>query len=122
MKRFVSFIGAACLLVLSLAVPAQAFEGDWYFDNNPGGREILALGDFTDNSFLLLRGSPRYCGVPGDSYAHMRNVLVRNGTNGQMIYWWIADSCRDGYVRVCIENRYNEVGCSTYIDGGWDYE
>lgn len=106
-------LAAAALLGAS---PAGAYEGGWYVDNNAGGREILYLGDNSDNTYRVLRGTGRYCVYPGASYAKMRGVL---GNEHNQISWWVTNSCDDGYVRVCVENSRGQSACSTYIDAGW---
>ena len=118
LRKVVLGVGAALALSLS-TLSASAFEGDWYYDNNVGGSEVLNLGDNSDDSFLVLRGTDRYCGRPGAPYSRIRNVLRRNGTDGEQITWWIANTCDDGYVRICVENWRGEQACSTYEDYGW---
>lgn len=114
-KFFVVFLGAMALLAMSVT-GAVAYEGGWQYDSN--GQEFMVLGDNSDGTGLYLWGTTRYCGSPGDSYSRMHRVLDRQIYE---INWWIADSCDDGYVRVCIQNRYRETACSTYIDAGWDW-
>jgi len=109
---------AAMLLLASSATSANAYSGDWYYDNNVGGREVLHLGDNSDGSYRVLRGTGAYCGRPGASYATMRSVLRSNGTSGEQIAWWVSHDCGD-FVRVCVENYRGRTACSTYIDQGW---
>ena len=113
-------IGAVAAISL-LAAPSAAnaaYEGGWYFDNNPGGWEILALGDNSDDTYRILRGTDRFCGRRGASYATMRSII--NGNSGEQITWWVADTCDDGYVRVCVQNWRGRSACSTYWDDGWE--
>ena len=113
--------GALLALFLTGATAAHADHlqyGGWSYDDNRGGSEEVILGDGDDRG-LYLGGSPRYCVRPGASYARMREIMSRN--NHQWISWWIADSCRDGYIRVCIENEHVEQACSTYKNLGWHY-
>ena len=110
---------ASCALAIGSSVPTNAYEGGWAYDDNAGGYEVLKLGDNTDNTYLLLRGTKSYCGSPGVPYARVREVLRRNGTNGQQISWWIANSCDGGYVRVCVRNGRRESACSTYWADDW---
>ena len=118
MTKFFGFVVIAIFLVGSMS-EAEAFEGDWEY-RIEHGREFMILGDNGGSGDVLeLGGTTRYCEVLGDSYAKMHNVLRGNGQNGQLITWWIANECSDGYVRVCIEHRHSEVACSTYIKYGW---
>jgi hypothetical protein len=110
-------VTAITMLAVSVG-GALAFTGDWYYDDNVGGWEVLRLGDNSDDTFLHLSGATEYCSRPGVSYAKMRNVLVRNGTNGEQIEWWVNASCGD-FVRICVRNWRGEQGCSTYWSEGW---
>lgn len=116
-KSLLCAVVVAALTLAASAAGSSAFEGGWYVDDNPLGREILYLGDNSDNTYRKLRGTLRFCGKRGHSYATVRGVMMRNG-NAQLT-WWVVDKCDDGYVRVCMENRYSERACSTYIDQGW---
>lgn len=97
---------------------AQAYSGDWAFKTNDGDRESLYLGDASDGTVIHLRGTRNFCGLPGDKYDWVRTVLVNNGTSGQRITWWITHKC-DGYIRVCLENRFSQIACSSYLNFGW---
>jgi len=110
---------AAALVFAGFTTAASAYVGDWSYDDNRGGLEVLWLGDNSDGTSLLLRGTDRFCGRQGVPYATMRNILLRNGTQGEQVGWWINNSCTDGYVRVCVENWRGESACSTYWNGGW---
>ena len=112
---------AATAMLGATMSSAFAYVGGWYYDNNPGGWEVLALGDSSDDSYLSLRGTEMYCGRPGASYAKMRNVLERNGTSGEQVTWWIDHECSQAHVRICIENWRGERACSTYRDEGWNF-
>ena len=98
------------------AVNASAYEGGWYFDNNPGGWEILYLGDGDDDTYLQLGGTGEACGRRGNSYAHMRRVISSNYPH--QLSWWVDYTCGD-LVRVCVENVRGQSGCSTYVYEGW---
>lgn len=115
MKKILMVGVTAMSIVGGIVGSASAYEGGWAVRNNPGGREILYLGDNSDNSFRSLRGTGRYCGDTGSSYATMRRVL--NGVDDQ-VTWWEDYTCDDGYVRVCVTNNRRSA-CSTYIDQGW---
>jgi hypothetical protein len=108
---------AAIFLFAGFTNAASAFVGNWSYDNNPGGLEVLWLGDSSDDTYLYLRGTDRYCGRPGASYARMRSVL--RSTGGDQVNWWFSDECDDGYVRVCVSNSHGNTACSTYGNGGW---
>lgn len=112
--------GCASILASAvLVVPAaQAFTGGWEYDDNPGGFEILYLGDNSDDTYRRLSGTKMYCGSPGVPYARIRNVIDRNYPH--QINWWVSNECDGGYIRVCVENRLGESACSTYVDGGWN--
>lgn len=119
MKFFAAIILAVGLLVADSA-EAQRYQGGWSFAPGGQGRaERLWLGD--GNTYgLHLSGTSRFCGQPGASYARMRQVL--RGTRGfspDYITWWIANTCRDGYVRVCLRNQRGAQACSTYGNRGW---
>ena len=120
MRFFKQTICGMAIVFASIAnsASAETYIGDWLYNDNPEGLEILSLTDGND-SFLLLRGTERYCGQPGAPYAIMRRILHENGTSGQRIKWWIDHSCYDGYARVCIENRWRETACSSYWVEGW---
>lgn len=120
MNRFLSLCVAVVMLVSS-ATTAVAFEGRWYSENNPNGAEILQLWDASDGSYLDLRGEIGFCGVPGASYERIRRVLRNNGPSYEPVYWRIADEC-GRYVRICVENWYNENACSTYYSRGWKWD
>lgn len=109
-------IRAMAAVSLFAAAPAMAYEGGWYVNNNPGGSEILYLGDNSDNTYRALRGTSRYCVQRGVSYARMRRVL---GNEYNQISWWESHTCNDGYVRICVENSRGQTACSTYYDAGW---
>ena len=115
MKKFMTMAVAAIAMVASAGV-AEAYQGGWYVDNNRGGSEILYLGDNSDDTYRSLRGTSRYCGRRGASYATMRRVL---GNEYDQITWWEDHVCNDGYVRVCVQNSYGQRACSTYEDYGW---
>lgn len=117
-KMLTTAVAVVTMLAVS-AGAAFAYTGDWYYDDNPGWSEVLRLGDNTDGTFRHLSGSERYCGRPGASYAKMRRILLRNGTDGEQIDWWVADTCSDNHVRICVENWRGESACSTYWDDGW---
>jgi len=117
-KTLIAIAAAMAMCIASSA--AYAYVGDWAYDDTPGGWEILNLGNNTNGAVRILRGTKRYCGRPGAAYATMRRVLLRNGTEGEQINWWVDATCRDGYVRVCVRNWRGESACSTYWDGGWD--
>lgn len=111
-------IAVAALAFAGSAGIASAgyYEGGWYVRNNPGGREILYLGDNSDNTYRALRGTSRYCVRPGASYARIRQVL---NNEYDQIGWWEDEICRDGYVRICVQNSRGQSACSTYEDNGW---
>lgn len=117
--RKMLFAAAAAAAMLVAAPAANAYVGDWYFADIPGEFEVLHLGDNTDGSYLRLGGTGAYCVKRGVPYATIRNILVRNGTSGQQINWWIDEECTSGYVRICVENSRGESACSTYTDQGW---
>lgn len=118
-----AFRGTLIALFMALfagVAQAQTYQGGWVYTPQGGGyAEQLWLGD--GNSYgLHMSGTDRYCGTPGAAYATMRNVL--QGTRGygsEFITWWIADNCRDGYVRVCLRNPRGQTACSTYANRGW---
>jgi len=99
---------------------AQTYHGGWVFTPQSSySSERLWLGD-GNHYGLHMTGSPRYCGQPGASYARMRQVLQgARGYGNEFVTWWIADNCRDGYVRVCIRNPRGAQACSTYANRGW---
>lgn len=111
-KSIVSALAA--LALAGSAGAASAYEGGWFFRDNPGGYEILYLGDSDDNTFLYLRGTELRCGPSGASYARMRQVI---GSNRDQVSWWIDRDCGD-YVRVCVTGRQGRA-CSTYENWGW---
>ena len=123
-KTLLAAAAAIALLSASVGAAYASYVGDWSYDNNPGGLEILSLGDNTDGSFIHLRGTNLYCVKPGVPYATIRNLLVSNGTDGQQVTWWIDHECNNGdYDRICVENSLGQVGCSTYwVDGWYDSE
>lgn len=90
--RKILLAGVAALGLLTGMTPALAdyYEGGWYVRNNPGGREILYLGDNSDNTYRSLRGTARYCGSPGNSYAQMRRVM---GNEYDQLSWWDTNNC-----------------------------
>ena len=115
MKKWLVALTAA--FVFAGAGVANAFWGQWEY--NGDGQEYVVLGDSSTGYGRALGGTSRYCGSPGASYANMRQVLDNNGHNGQEIYWWVDQTCNDGYVRVCVQNSSNQWACSTYADYGW---
>lgn len=118
MKKLLIAALASIALAAGAGTANASYYGGWYYNDDPGdGYEVLALGDSSDGTYRYLRGTSRYCGRPGASYATMRRVLNRSGDDG--ISWWVNHSCDDGYVRVCVENWRGESACSTYWDGGW---
>ncbi len=120
MIRKTLLAAAAAAAMLAAAPAANAYVGGWYYDNNVGGFEVLLLGDNTDDTYFRLGGTGAYCVKPGASYATIRNILLRNGTDGQQINWWIDEECTSGYVRICVENTRGESACSTYTAKGWE--
>jgi len=112
-----TLLAAAAAAALLIAAPAaNAFVGGWYYDNNAGGLEVLHLGDSSDDTYLVLRGTDRYCSRPGVSYATVRNLL--NSVGGP-VNWWIDNECDDGYLRICVSDSQGWDACSTYANGGW---
>ncbi len=108
---------ALALAIAFSASAASAYEGGWYFDNNPGGTEILDLGDNTDDSYLRLYGTRGWCGSPGTSYANMRATISSNYP--YQVEWWIDADCGNA-ARVCVVGDRGQTACSTYrIDGWW---
>ena len=113
MKKFLKGLSLAVALTLTAGgVAAQDYVGFWEY-----GSGYALLGDNNDGSYLYLGTTGRYCVTPGDSYSRMNRILAQNGQND--IYWWVDEWCNDGYVRICIENVRGSVGCSTYVDLGW---
>lgn len=98
------------------AAPAVAYEGGWYYDNNAGGREILYLGDNSDDTYRGFSGTAASCGPKGAPYARIRSII---GREYHQINWWISHQCDGTYARVCVQNSYGERACSTCIDLGW---
>jgi hypothetical protein len=95
---------------------AADYRGDWGILDDG----YIMLGHERNGTGRLLSGTPLYCGVPGDRYAVMNQVLDRNG-NG-MIDWSVEERCSDyrgNFARVCVLNRRGEGACSTYRDHGW---
>jgi hypothetical protein len=95
---------------------AADYRGDWGILDDG----YIMLGHERNGTERLLSGTPLYCGVPGDRYAVMNQVLDRNG-NG-MIDWSVEERCSDyrgNFARVCVLNRRGEGACSTYRDHGW---
>ncbi|MBY0294078.1 hypothetical protein K2Q08_01960 [Patescibacteria group bacterium] len=112
MKKFVLFVVAVLSL---LASPAYAdYWGSWRYSQSGG---YLALGDQEDGTFLHLGPTSRYCVFRGESYYSMKATLDNQGD--RKINWWINRKCDDGYVRVCLKNRFEDITCSTYQDLGW---
>lgn len=111
MKKFL--LAALAVSTLALSSPAFAERGDWGWIDDPDAPESMYLTR-SDGSRLDLSGTERYCVWPGDSYAYVRSVLVRNGLEGRKISWKVANWCNDGYARICVTNRYQERACSTY--------
>lgn len=99
---------------------AQSYSGGWYYFEQGGGYlEELWLGD-GDHYGLHMRGTSRFCAQPGAAYHRIRSILNNaNDFSNGFVTWWIANSCSDGYVRVCVRNPYGEQACSTYQDWGW---
>lgn len=116
MSRFFGLLVAAIISMLSVPTYAQEYVGGWA--HGPG---YAVLGDNSDDSGLRLGTTSRYCGIPGSSYSVMNGIMRRNGQSGEQIYWWIDQECSDGYIRICIENRFGESACSTYRDLGWEF-
>jgi len=122
MRHFIIAVtlGAAFALLAGGLAQAQTYRGGWsYTPQSRNSSERFWLGDGNQYG-LHMRGTDRFCGQPGASYARMRQVL--QGTRGydrEFVTWWIADSCRDGYVRVCVRNPRGAQACSTYANRGW---
>lgn len=117
MKKFLSYV----LLMFSLAFAGTTasaenyYQGGWYTDNNIGRSEILYLGDNTTDSYRRFGGTRSWCYAPGESYQTMRNII---GNEDTQITWWIDADC-GSVARVCVENSYGQMGCSSYRDYGW---
>lgn len=115
MKLVKTLLAAVALAGTTTA--SFAYEGGWYYDNNPRGSEVLVLGDNTDDTYRGFSGTELYCAQPGASYATMRRVI---GREYDQITWWIDADC-GSVVRVCVENSYGEWACSSYFDEGWGW-
>jgi hypothetical protein len=104
------------------ATTASAYEGDWYYDDNRGGSEVLILGDYYEGFDIEFYGVPGWCGRKGASYAKMRQVISSNGQNP--VYWWVDTTCGDdNYARICVTGRGGQQACSTYgVADWWWYE
>lgn len=115
MKKFFTMF---LLALMTQASVAYAYEGGWdtsMYDEY--GRELLLLGDNTDNSYRALSGTRSYCARPGLGYASMRRIVNREY---HQITWWVEADC-GSVIRVCVENSYGQWGCSSYLDRGWIY-
>lgn len=110
--KFLMIVAAA---LLSTAGMAEAYDGDWLYNSYNG--EYMELGDNADGSYLALYGTSAYCGSPGASYNTMHRVL--DNARDSQISWWVDNKCRDGYVRICVENWQGQWACSTYQSDGW---
>jgi len=107
---------AAALSLAVSATTASAYVGDWYYDDNPGDKEYVELGDNDSGSYLILRGYKGWCGQRGDSYATMRRTIGSNYP--YQVGWWINHDC-GRTLQVCVEGDSGQVACSTYLNGGW---
>ncbi len=120
-RKFIAMLAVATMfLAASATVSAaqEAYWGDWEYGTYDNGQRYLILGD--GNGWALeLGGTERYCVYSGAGYNTMERILRQNGTNGEQIYWWIDQTCRDGYTRVCVQNYRGDYACSTYADYGW---
>ena len=108
----------ALVLFLFSSGAVNAYEGGWdtsYYDEV--GRELLILGDNTDDTYRGFSGTRQYCGAPGTGYANMRNII---NAEYDQITWWIDADC-GSIVHVCVENSHGDWGCSSYIDRGWGW-
>lgn len=118
MRKLPKAIIAGTAMLLAAAAPALAdnYYGGWTYRG-----PTLILGDSTDGTGLFLANSPRYCGRSASrGSASIRSMLDRsNYSSDSNINWWIDESCRDGYLRVCIVTSTGENGCNTYRDLGW---
>ncbi len=105
---------------LGFASAAQAaYYGDWYYDNNTGGWDIMQLGD-GDDRYLHLEGTEVACGPKGASYARMHQVLSDANDSSGNISWWVVKSCDNGnFYKVCVQNDYGDRACSAYEVVGW---
>ncbi len=116
--------GIAMLAVGSVgfAAPAMAANyGEWYYDNNAGGWDILQLGD-GDGSYLHLVGTEVSCGAKGAPYARVHKVLSDANNSSGYITWWITNTCDGAYDRICVQNDWGDKACSAYeIDGWYDW-
>jgi hypothetical protein len=123
-----TLIGLAAIAALSIggslaaAAPAQAaYYGGWYYDNNPGGWDIVQLGN-GDGSYLHLVGTEVSCGAKGASYARIHQVLSNANNSSGYITWWIANTCDGSYDRICVQNDWGQQACSAFeIDGWYDW-
>ncbi len=111
-----SFLTA--FMVLATAGAACAYEGGWDTTQyDEWGRELLILGDNSDDTYQGFSGTRNYCGRRGTSYSNMRAIV---NAEYDQITWWIDADCGQ-VVRVCVQNSYGDVGCSSYLDRGWGW-
>ena len=113
---------ATTLSLALFATTASAYEGDWYYDDNRGGSEVLLLGDYTEGFDVEFYGVGGWCGRKGASYAQMRQVISSNGNNS--VYWWVDQTCgNDNYARICVTGGRGQQACSTYgVQNWWWYQ
>lgn len=121
MKHFVftALLASAAALLTPTTVSAQTYIGGWDTRFVDGyGREVLYLGDSSDSSWRRLVGTRSWCAARGAGYAQMRRIVE---DEYDQILWWIDADC-GSVVRVCVQNSYGARGCSSYLDGGWEWD
>jgi len=122
-KSLVSIALASVLMLagsLAVATPASAaYYGDWYYDNNTGGWDIVQLGNGNGN-YLHLEGTEISCGSKGAPYARLHQVMSDANYASGYIEWWVAKSCDNGnFYKICVRNDYGDQACSAYEVLGW---
>lgn len=122
-KMLLGAVVAAAMLAASAsgAFAATIYYGGWYYDDNPGGWDVLQLGDSNRGRFLHLVGTEVSCGTKGAPYARIHQVLsdANDASDNGFITWWITNTCDSNYDRICVQNDFGATACSTYQIDGW---
>ena len=114
-------LAVAALAVVSFAAPAMAaYYGGWYYDNNPGGWDVVQLGD-GNGHYLHLVGTEVSCGARGAPYARIHQVLsdANDASDSGFITWWITNTCDGRFDRICVQNDFGATACSAFEIDGW---
>jgi len=121
-----ALLGLAAVAVLALgtaafATPASAaYYGGWYYNDNPGGWDVLQLGD-GHGRYLHLIGTEVSCGDRGAPYAQIHQVLSdgNDASRDGFVTWWVVNTCDGQYDHICVQNDWGNSACSTYQIDGW---